>query len=617
MTVNESTREQGLIERAQAIESSTSDIMVKVDDVSMVFNMASEQLNSLKEYAIALGKRELRFKEFRALDSVSFEVAKGDVFGILGTNGSGKSTLLKIIAGVLDPTTGSLEVNGQIAPLIELGAGFDMDLTARENIYLNGALLGYSKKLIDENFDDIVEFAEIENFLDIPIKNYSSGMIARIAFSIATVIVPEILLVDEVLSVGDFMFQKKCENRIRQLIDEYGVTVLIVSHSNDQIRRLCNKAIWIDKGVTRLLGDSDLVCGAYTALGGRTGSQEAKTFLFDCIVNSRHQSERPNLLRSIEGNAFKISVDLSKETSERKGSTPATVILASSASHVNAIYANSLARALDAPILPMNTDNISLEILQYLFEIRPKRIIYIDCGMSGMRALAKLQDLPFEAEVIDLSGTGDPVEYSLQIFSFGLDHDLWVDKSIVLLDYRDEMQGLSLAPFLYAKSCPTLIINALEDQADVNDALASIRTHGFTNIIAMGDVLHDTSVNINSDGFNVQMIDAQGSLSEICNRIYDLHNDPLRPYQGDSLCITFASFSQWMNYIGIGRYAWETSSFLISLDPRDLDSIVHCLNFTDEHHEALSSAVIIEGSENLEILYKTLIDRTIAGADPE
>ena len=210
-------------------------VMVSVDHVSMVFNMASEQLNSLKEYAIAIARRELMFKEFRALDDVSFEVRKGDVFGILGTNGSGKSTMLKIVAGVLEPTEGSCVINGNIAPLIELGAGFDFELTARENIYLNGALLGYSKSFIRQHFDEIVEFAEIDKFLDMPMKNYSSGMVARIAFAIATVIVPEILIVDEVLSVGDFMFQQKCERRIMTLIKEHDVTE--GPHAHDRQRR--------------------------------------------------------------------------------------------------------------------------------------------------------------------------------------------------------------------------------------------------------------------------------------------------------------------------------------------------------------------------------------------
>ena len=262
---------------------SDQETMVGIDHVTMVFNIASEQLNSLKEYAIAFSKKELRFKEFRALDDISFEVKRGDVFGILGTNGSGKSTLLKIIAGVLEPTHGSVTVNGNIAPLIELGAGFDMELTARENIFLNGALLGYSKKFIEQHFDEIVEFAEVRDFLDIPMKNYSSGMVARIAFAIATVIVPDLLIVDEVLSVGDFMFQQKCERRIQSLIKDHGVTVLIVSHNNDQIERLCNKAVWIEKGHMRAIGDAREVCGIYRAIGGRSGSVESEQKILDLL----------------------------------------------------------------------------------------------------------------------------------------------------------------------------------------------------------------------------------------------------------------------------------------------------------------------------------------------
>ncbi len=240
--------------------------IISVDDVTMVFNIASERLTNLKEYAIKIIKRELFFKEFLALKNISFQINKGDVYGLVGTNGSGKSTMLKIIAGVLEPTKGSVEVHGRIAPLIELGAGFDMDLSARENVYLNGALLGYPKRFIEQHFDQIVEFAEVEQFLDMPLKNYSSGMIARIAFSIATVIVPDILIVDEALSVGDFLFQEKCENRIQSLIEEHGVTVLFVSHSIDQVERVCQKAIWIEKGELRLDGPVDEVCAAYRKL---------------------------------------------------------------------------------------------------------------------------------------------------------------------------------------------------------------------------------------------------------------------------------------------------------------------------------------------------------------
>ena len=236
--------------------ASDKDTIIKVTNAAVRFNMASERIDNLKEYFVKLIKRELMFQEFMALKDINFEVKRGEAWGLIGTNGSGKSTLLKLICGILKPYSGTVEVRGSIAPLIELGAGFDGELTATENIYLNGAVLGYSKEFMDAHYDEIVEFAEVEKFLDMPLKNYSSGMVSRIAFAIATVIVPEILVVDEVLSVGDFMFQRKCENRITQLIEEHGVTVLIVSHSNDQIARLCNKAIWIEKGHTRLMGDA-------------------------------------------------------------------------------------------------------------------------------------------------------------------------------------------------------------------------------------------------------------------------------------------------------------------------------------------------------------------------
>ncbi len=242
------------------------DVIVDVDDVSMVFNIANQRLNSLKEYFIALIRRELMFKEFRALNHITFQVRRGDVFGLVGTNGSGKSTMLKIIAGVLEPTFGKALVHGTIAPLIELGAGFDAELTARENIYLNGALLGYSRKFIDAHFDEIVDFAELRDFLDMPLKNYSSGMVARIAFAIATATEPDLLIVDEVLSVGDFLFQKKCEDRIQYLIDNANVTVLLVSHSTDQIERMCDRAAWIEKGQLRMVGPAKEVCAAYSHL---------------------------------------------------------------------------------------------------------------------------------------------------------------------------------------------------------------------------------------------------------------------------------------------------------------------------------------------------------------
>lgn len=244
-------------------DTSENDYAIEVNDVSMIFNNASVQLNNLKEYFIAIAHHELFYKEFRALDHISFKVRPGEVVGLVGTNGSGKSTMLKCIAGVLEPSEGTITVRGNIAPLIELGAGFDVELTARENIYLNGALLGYSKKFIDEHLDDIIEFAELQDFMDMPLKNYSSGMVARIAFAIATVTEPDVLIVDETLSVGDVFFQEKCERRIQSFIDSGKVTVLFVSHSVDQVKRICQRAIWIEKGIQRMDGPVNEVCNAY------------------------------------------------------------------------------------------------------------------------------------------------------------------------------------------------------------------------------------------------------------------------------------------------------------------------------------------------------------------
>lgn len=235
---------------------------VELRNIEMHFNMSKEKLESLKEYFLKLVKRQLYFEDFVALDDITFDIKKGDVFGIVGLNGCGKSTTLKIISGILKPTKGTVKTSGTIAPLIELGAGFDMDLTARENIYLNGSVLGYSKKFMDEKFDDIVEFSEMRDFLDVPMKNYSSGMVARVAFAIATVTTPDILIVDEILAVGDFLFQQKCEDRINTMISD-DTTVIIVSHSIEQIERLCKHCVWLEKGKIKMIGEAAEVCNAY------------------------------------------------------------------------------------------------------------------------------------------------------------------------------------------------------------------------------------------------------------------------------------------------------------------------------------------------------------------
>jgi ABC-type polysaccharide/polyol phosphate transport system ATPase subunit len=235
---------------------------VNVCGVGMTFNMSREKLDSLKEYFVKLAKRQLAFEAFEALTGVSFVAEKGDVFGIVGLNGSGKSTLLKIISGILKPTVGSVEAHGVIAPLIELGAGFDVELTARENIFLNGSVLGFSKKYMQEHFDAIVQFSEMREFLDVPMKNYSTGMIARVGFAVATMTRPDILIIDEILAVGDYKFQEKCEARVAELMSG-GTTVLIVSHSIQQIERLCRHALWLERGRVRMLGDTGRICSAY------------------------------------------------------------------------------------------------------------------------------------------------------------------------------------------------------------------------------------------------------------------------------------------------------------------------------------------------------------------
>lgn len=236
--------------------------MIEVKNINMEFKIASDKILSIKEYLVARFKGELKYNVHKVLKDVSFEVKKGEVVGIIGRNGAGKSTLLKIISGVLSPTKGSVEVGGIIVPMLELGAGFDADLSGRENVYLNGAILGYSKSFLDERYDDIVAFSELQDFMETPIRNYSSGMMMRLAFSIATVVQPEILIVDEILAVGDEGFQRKSKERMLELMSG-GTTVLFVSHSIDQIEEMCNRVVWLDQGTVRQIGQADEVCREY------------------------------------------------------------------------------------------------------------------------------------------------------------------------------------------------------------------------------------------------------------------------------------------------------------------------------------------------------------------
>ena len=240
------------------------DIIIEVRDVSVSFAMANDRVPSIKEYIIKKVKGQIKSEAFHALSNISFNVHKGEVVGLIGHNGAGKSTLLKVISGILKPTSGSVEVRGNIVPMLELGSGFDYDLSGKENIYLNGAILGYSESFLKSKYDEIVAFSEIKDFMNVPLRNYSSGMVMRLAFSIATVVQPDILIVDEILAVGDADFQKKSKARMLELMSG-GTTVIYVSHSMAQIREMCTKAVWIEHGKMMLEGNAQQVCDAYEA----------------------------------------------------------------------------------------------------------------------------------------------------------------------------------------------------------------------------------------------------------------------------------------------------------------------------------------------------------------
>ena len=241
--------------------------MIEVKNVKMKFKMSDEPLNSLKEIFTKAVTGKLKFNEFLAMDDVSFNVEKGETLGLIGSNGAGKSTTLKVISGILKPTEGKVIVRGNIVPMLELGAGFDLELTGKENIYLNGAILGYTKEYLESKYEEIVDFAEIREFIDMPIRNYSSGMMARLAFSIASVVQPEILIVDEILAVGDVKFQEKSYKRMQELMSG-GATVLFVSHDLKKIEQLCDHVVWLEKGKVKQYGDTKEVCLAYRKAQG-------------------------------------------------------------------------------------------------------------------------------------------------------------------------------------------------------------------------------------------------------------------------------------------------------------------------------------------------------------
>lgn len=247
--------------------------MVKVQNVSIYYKMMRDKVKSVKEYFVQLMKGQIQYDFFRALNDVSFEVEKGEVMGVIGRNGAGKSTMLKVISGILKPTSGSVELGGNVVPMLELGSGFDYDLSGRENIFLNGAVLGYSEKFLKDKYDEILEFSELRDFIDIPIRNYSSGMVMRLAFSVASLVNPEILIVDEILAVGDSAFQAKSKAKMLELMSG-GTTVLFTSHSIAQIKEMCDRVVWLEHGAVMDIGVPDIVCDKYEEFMSISGAEK-------------------------------------------------------------------------------------------------------------------------------------------------------------------------------------------------------------------------------------------------------------------------------------------------------------------------------------------------------
>lgn len=582
-------------------EEDTRETMVTVDHVSMTFNMASEQLNSLKEYAIKLVKRDLFFKEFKALDDVSFEVKKGDVFGIVGTNGSGKSTILKIIAGVLEPSSGSCTVNGNIAPLIELGAGFDLELSARENIYLNGALLGYSKEFIDANFDAIVAFAEVETFLDMPMKNYSSGMVARIAFAIATIIVPDILIVDEVLAVGDFMFQKKCEDRINELIEQYGVTVLIVSHSNDQIARLCNKAVWIEKGHVRLIGEASRVCQVYGVLGGRTGDSEAEREVLETLMNSRDTVVPEGLCTTVTGeNANAICSKMALATQQRVSSMPSNAVaICCDSTHCNSVIANALAAAYDAPVFSVGRRALPESVESYLMAAKPERIFVFDCGKCMGESLTRLRALPWNPEIVFFGNDPDPLPYSLEVYRYGLDRSLWSNR-VAIIGFWDNPESMAFSPYLYANQCPVLMLSDRVVSAETLERLK--RALDDREALVVGPRTNSEFDRLAQEAKEaprelVRIADGETTdrLVEISRLVYENS-----AFQGSSKPegirkreMYIAPASRWADLQSIGYVVAENESELLLIDDVSLDSVKQAFDYLHAQRSTIERFILV------------------------
>lgn len=577
--------------------------MIKVDHVTMIFNIASEQLNSLKEYAIALSRRELRFKEFRALDDVSFEVKQGDVFGILGTNGSGKSTMLKIIAGVLEPSKGSCTVEGNIAPLIELGAGFDLELTARENIFLNGALLGYSKKFIQDHFEEIVEFAEVRDFLDMPMKNYSSGMVARIAFAIATVIVPDVLIVDEVLSVGDFMFQQKCERRIQSLIKEHGVTVLIVSHSNDQIQRLCNKAVWIEKGHLRAIGSAEEVCQLYRAIGGRPGEPESERKILQLIKTELPKDLAVKATSVYGDDRYSTAV----KVNEFSHAPCNTLILVNSYSEKEARIATSLAGLLDASLLNTKSNQTADTTMQEIKHRDPSSIVIVgNLELIEDNILAQLRTAAPNARIERIADIGEST--GLAVLEYGNTVASWGDTAIIS-DGTLDLPLLALSPLAFNSKTPVLYFNGPSQGNEILDSLIP-----FDRYIVVES--NNEIYSLLSSRFPAsEIVSFSGEADEIDaaeSALQWMDDNSATPKSG--MVIVTSPESTIDNHIA-GPLAARLEGRFLFENPQDLDSVSRAIDYLKRRNDVVDHLVFLGNEMRFSAFDRNLLLRAIASSE--
>lgn len=561
--------------------------VVIVDHVSMIFNMASERIGSLKEYVIKAARRELMFQEFRALDDVSFTVDRGDVFGLMGTNGSGKSTMLKIIAGVLEPSSGTCKVDGVIAPLIELGAGFDMELSARENIYLNGALLGYSRQFMEEHFENIATFADVEEFLDMPMKNYSSGMVARIAFAIATEVIPDILIVDEVLSVGDFRFQEKCERRIRSLIEDHGVTVLIVSHDSGLVERLCNKAIWIEKGRTKAIGSAAEICGLYRTLGGHKGSDGAASRVKEIFEEDIHIPNTAIATFYSENryaSAVKIAESVWRETTKN-------IILAPGSSEQVCLIANSLAGLLETSVLLYREDYITDATLGFLLEARPERVIFFEgLGFRSDEIIALIEE-EIGCSVCVITGT-EFAEIALNAYRFGKDEGAMWSKVSMLTHDASIVDRIALAPYAYSNKIPVFYHPAGDASID-DDTLRAICEGSEGGLLVVGGTkdIPDASFDaLNGEVAIIKRFCYQDGYEAAIEISQWIKSHDARFSYAEPLIVSAIDPA---NALTIGAYASKEGRLILFEDPLDLESVIEVYEFLERHKEEVKQLTFV------------------------